>query len=135
LKRRSKASRAPRLATLDTAFRELIRARDRTCQFWRGLDAVLGDFLRCNGPLEVAHLVPRTRRSTRLDPSNAALLCHAHHALLDSRPLDKAEWIQRYLGEEEYEALKEKARTLYRGTNKDKWEELEALREMRKCIS
>ena len=123
--------RAPRLATIDTAFRNLIRERDRVCQYPKGFrEMVHGP--RCSGPLEVAHFIPRSHRSVRCNPLNAALLCHIHHAHLDRHPLDKDEWIRIYLGER-WEELRE-ADVIYRGRDAEKREELEGLKAQLKAL-
>ena len=132
----SKRKAAPRIATLDRALREYVRDRDKTCHYWRGLEAseYIDRHLRCEGPLEVAHLIPRRHRMTRLDPANCVLLCQKHHKLLDYFPLDKDFWIRTALGETKWEELREKGRQFHKSTNADKWEELRNLQAMRKAL-
>lgn len=122
---------SPAPATFEKCAREIIRLRDKTCQFWKGLiyDEIQGHHHLCQGQLEVAHLIPRGgHRNVRYDPENLVLLCHFHHNItLDRHPLDKDNWIRRYLGDLKWEALRAKD-VLYIGKDADKREEYAKLK-------
>lgn len=56
------------------------------------------------------HLIPKGRYSaTRYDPENAVAGCAAHHKAFDEAPLEKARWIVRHLGRDEFDALEHRA--------------------------
>jgi len=119
---------APKIATIDTAFRKLIRARDRTCRYWQGFATFPRESNPCSGQLEVAHFIPRSHRNVRCDPDNAVLLCHTHHAFLDTHPLLKADWVRQFLGTEGWERLKSKD-VIYTGRDAEKRAELQWLKQ------
>ena len=54
---------------------------------------------------------------------------------MDLNPLEHAEWIKEWLGEERYAALKDKASQMQKLTGKGKWELLTALKAETRRIS
>tara|TARA_R110002074_G_scaffold164391_1_gene324032 strand:+ start:34 stop:420 length:387 start_codon:yes stop_codon:yes gene_type:complete len=116
------ANKAPRKATLDKAFSQLVKARDNyTCQ-------VCG----LRGEVECSHHIGRRKMVVRWDEDNASAKCRECHAKMDGHPLDHADWVRERLGDEKYDDLKVKARGLYKMTGKDKWEHLKELNDKRK---
>jgi hypothetical protein len=66
----------------------------------------------CQGVLSACHLIPKGRYGpSRWIPANIVSGCAAHHMAFDSSPLEKEDWIVRYLGAEHYDALKVVARS------------------------
>ena len=96
---------APREGTLDKAARELVLARDSI-----GCAAGMGRCQVCrkimpHKELEASHHVGRRKRSVRWDADNLSCKCHACHRQMDLNPLEHAEWVKEWLGEERYAAL------------------------------
>lgn len=92
--------------TADKLVGDFVRNRDGRC--------VLSTFT--TGPcyqgsvLYWCHLIPKGRyAATRYDPENAVAGCAAHHKAFDESPLEKARWIVRHLGREEFDALEQRA--------------------------
>tara|TARA_R110000744_G_scaffold63632_1_gene130883 strand:+ start:250 stop:429 length:180 start_codon:yes stop_codon:yes gene_type:complete len=54
---------------------------------------------------------------------------------MDLNPLEHAEWIKEWLGEERYDALKDKASQMQKLTGKGKWELLTELKAEKQRIS
>ena len=112
----------PKKATLDKAFSQMIKARDNhTCQ-------VCG----AEGYVECSHHIGRRKFVVRWDEDNASSKCRKCHAEMDQHPLDHADWVRGRLGDEKYEALKVRARGLYKMTGKDKKEHLDEMNAKRK---
>lgn len=59
--------------------------------------------------LECAHIVGRTLSWTRTDEANAYCLCSQCHARFTAWPVEFAEFIDRTIGREAYDALRAKA--------------------------
>jgi hypothetical protein len=107
----------------DAAFSILIRARDSwTCQRCSRefIPRQSGKKWTCAG-LHCSHLIGRGCHTTRWHPLAACAKCHGCHSYLTSHPLEFAEWIRNYLGEERYEFL----RILKRPENARKWRKRE----------
>lgn len=60
----------------------------------------------CEGPLQAAHIVRRTRSATATDLNNGRLLCLRHHTLVDDDPTAMLDLV----GEAELRRLHDKAR-------------------------
>lgn len=91
-----------RIDPLDRLFSEFIRKRaNGKCE--RCLKPT--DFKR----LQCAHFHGRANKKVRWDEKNACGLCYGCHAFLDSRFMEKAEFIKKYLGEKEAEKLNQRA--------------------------
>lgn len=93
--------------TADRLVGDRVKARD-------GHTCVLYDFNSrpCMGVLSAAHLVPKGRYGpARFIEANIISACASHHMAFDQSPLEKEEWIVRYLGAEHYGALKLVARS------------------------
>lgn len=72
----------------DVLFAASIKARDGSCQ-----NCGSTDFLQC------AHLITRSYKSIRTDPSNAVTLCRSCHLRYTMRPLEWEDWVEeRYPG-------------------------------------
>ena len=128
--------RSPKAATFERVARELVKKRDGGCKYWHGMDnfATYDQLDPCEGQLEVAHLIPRNgHRSVKYDPLNLVLLCHKHHMRLDGHPLEKDNWISKWLGVEKRAILMAKD-VLYRGKDADKREELKELHRQLKAL-
>ena len=82
--------------------------------------------------LDMSHHIPRWKGSTKYEPDNVSMKCRACHQYMDTHPLAHTEWIKEWLGEERYEALKEKERDLWSAKGRDFAELCEKLHEMRK---
>jgi len=125
---------APREKTLDKAARELVLARDSTgCPVGMGRCQVCRKVLP-HKELEASHHVGRRKRSVRWEADNISCKCHECHRRLDLNPLEHAEWVRKWLGQERYEKLKAKANQLQKLTGKGKWELLKELREKKRHI-
>ena len=125
---------APRENTLDKAARELVLARDSI-----GCAAGMGRCQVCrkimpHTELEASHHVGRRKRSVRWDADNISCKCHSCHRQMDLNPLEHAEWVKEWLGEERYDALKSKSNQLQKLTGKGKWELLAELRAEKRRI-
>ena len=125
---------APREGTLDKAARELVLARDSI-----GCAAGMGRCQVCrkimpHKELEASHHVGRRKRSVRWDADNISCKCHSCHRQMDLNPLEHAEWVKEWLGEERYAALKVKSNQLQKLTGKGKWELLSELRAEKRRI-
>ena len=70
---------------LDTLCREVIMARDKTCQ-WPGCGKIEGR--------QWAHVRSRRYLSSRWDTRNSMALCAGHHLEWHHRPLRAVEWFQ-----------------------------------------
>ncbi len=68
--------------------------------------------------LQCSHFHGRGQKSTRWDEENAAGLCFLCHQQLGSNPLEHTEWFKQYIGEEEFDLLSGRARTLARYIDK-----------------
>ncbi len=69
--------------------------------------------------LQCSHFFTRSKRSTRWAAENAAAQCTACHMRMGGNPIEFAEWIKGYLGEERYDALRRKANTPHKYTKAD----------------
>lgn len=63
--------------------------------------------------LQCAHFHSRRKQSVRFDRDNATALCTGCHFFLDGRPLEKTEFFLELLGQDKFNALWERAKTLY----------------------
>jgi hypothetical protein len=61
--------------------------------------------------LQCAHVVPRTFSATRCDLSNVLALCWSCHRRFTDDPFAWVSFVHSYLGEVEYQRLRDKART------------------------
>jgi len=117
----------PKESTLDAAFSKYVKERDGyVCQICKT------DFSHDHSGVECSHHVGRRKRSVRWEPDNASTKCLKCHREADLNPLLHADWIKLWLGEERYEALKEKSGQLGKRTPQEKWELLDQLNQMRK---
>lgn len=129
--------RAPRRATLYAAWAQLVKERDD----WKC--AVCGrDFRHETRLLEASHHIARgmggRNPAIACLPDNGSAKCIAPggisndtgcHQWMDSHPLQHVEWIQEYLGEARYGALKRLALDPPKLTPKDKKDLLKSLRD------
>lgn len=97
---------------LDVLFSQYIRLRDGKCMV---CNRVL-PFER----LECSHFFSRRHIGTRWDDRNACAKCFTCHQRMTGDPVLFSEWIQNYLGEEEYERLRLRMRTHTKFTAFDK---------------
>ena len=74
-----------------------------------GATSWLGPEFECKGSLQCAHLISRRYRATRWEEDNAMCLCAAHHMWLDTHPLEKDRQIEKWIGEERFQELKNQA--------------------------
>lgn len=107
--RRVPARRKPKITTLknkaDGLFSLVIRYRDRECR-------------RCGSDgagrplwwLQCAHVFSRGYMLTRFDEDNAMCLCAGCHQSFGHRPLEWEDFCIEQMGEDEYNALKRKAK-------------------------
>lgn len=84
----------------DRVFSNLIRERANWCCDVCGID-LTHEPIR----LQCSHFSSRKHLRTRWHPWNAAAQCASCHSRLESRPLEFAEWIKGYLGEERAEYI------------------------------
>ena len=86
----------------DQKFSEYIRKRDKKC-------------LRCLGTykkLDCSHYWKRGDSSTRFDPKNCIALCRDCHTIWErQKNLAYKQFMLRWIGQQEYEALEIRART------------------------
>jgi predicted restriction endonuclease len=61
--------------------------------------------------LQAAHIFSRNNRSTRWDFFNILCLCAKHHFWAHQNPILFTEWVKEHLGDENYEALKIRAKS------------------------
>ena len=121
--------KAPKQATLDALFSQVIRERDDyTCRLCHK------NYRHDTGMLDCAHNIGRRRGSVRWDTDNAFALCRPCHNDIDQRPLDHADFIREELGEGRYETLKVKARELMKMTDKDRKDLAAYMRETLKIL-
>jgi hypothetical protein len=66
--------------------------------------------------LECCHIFSRRYRSVRWDLLNLVCLCHYHHFFSHSNPILFTEFIKEYLGEVNYELLKNRAKAIKKHT-------------------
>ena len=98
----------------------LIRERDAwTCQ-WPTCGVVYPEGAR--GGLEHSHIFGRARHSVRWSPINGIALCTGHHRYAGANPIEHQAFAKEFLGKERYAALKLKANTTKRWTDKQKTE-------------
>jgi len=110
-------------ATLDALFSQVVRERDDyVCQ------VCFRQFR--DGGVDAAHHIGRSRGIVRWDLDNAITLCRTCHGEIDKHPLEHAEKIREWLGEERYEALKVKSRGLLKMTPKDREDLKNSLRNL-----
>ena len=96
-----------KITALDKLFSRFIRSRAKwTCE-------------RCHtryppptSALHCSHFHGRGKKSVRWDPSNAAALCFGCHLLFTGQPQQHVEWFRARLGEEEFNALRDRANSL-----------------------
>ena len=69
--------------------------------------------------LQCAHFHGRTKASVRFDESNAIGICGACHIYFHSHPLEHVEWFKQKLGEQAFDLLNARARTLARYLDKE----------------
>lgn len=98
MKRKRKAN----LRRCDSVFSKLVRTVG-ICEM-EGYSGVA-----CAGPLQCAHIVSRSYRSTRWSRENALCICAAHHVFYTHRPLEWEQAVLDHIGPDEYEALKRRA--------------------------
>lgn len=89
-----------RIDPLDKLFSQMIRLRDKTCQY-------------CGkqGRLETSHFHGRRKHSVRYDPDNACALCYSCHMYLGENPYKHTEFFRKRLGSERFEQLNIRAET------------------------
>lgn len=98
--------KAPKKATVTAVWSKVIRERDDyTCQ-------VCGLNLRHVGGADASHHIAKgmgAKLAVAWDLDNGSTKCRECHRWMDTHPLDHAEWIRNWLGEERYQALKVRA--------------------------
>ena len=89
---------------LDKLFSLYIRTRDAwTCQRCHTFYQMGSQGLHCS------HFIGRRNRAVRWDPDNACAHCYGCHRFLEGNPIEFGDWIQNYLGQERYLALRKRA--------------------------
>ena len=83
---------------------EIVRARGY-CELFGSLPTLPSELRECDGPLECAHLIRRSRAATRTDLTNAVCACRRHHTFIDTHLAA----LITFVGLEEYERLQRKA--------------------------
>lgn len=84
--------------------------------------------------LDMSHHIPRGKGSTKYEPDNVSMKCRKCHQWMDNHPLAHTEWIKERLGEERFEALKEKERDVWKAKGEDFKELCEKFNKMRKSL-
>ena len=93
--------------TADIKWAKLIKKRDNwTCQKCGTV------YPKKSRGLHAAHIFSRRFKRTRHDVLNGVSLCFGCHMNFHSSPLEFHEWAEEYLGTEEYEVLKGRARKI-----------------------
>lgn len=87
----------------DKAFRRYVLERDGRC-----MDEDRTHL--CAGPLQWAHLISRGYWIVRYDEDNSVALCQGAHYFYTHRPVEWQDWCVAYLGQERWEALRQKAK-------------------------
>ena len=90
------------LDTLDVAARAICRTRG-------ACEAPSEDAINCNGSLQWAHIVSRTYHKVRWDEDNCFLLCAAHHYFYTCHDVHWQGFLDRKIGREKYDELKQRA--------------------------
>jgi len=65
--------------------------------------------------LHCAHFMTRGKWATRFDPLNVAALCYGCHSFIDSRPYEKAQWFEDFLGKDVAQIIREKSENTKHG--------------------
>jgi hypothetical protein len=60
----------------------------------------------------------RGKWATRFDPLNVAALCYGCHSFIDSRPYEKAQWFEEFLGADVAQIIREKSENTKHGLKK-----------------
>ena len=68
--------------------------------------------------LQCSHYHPRTKKSTRWDEEDCVGLCGGCHTFLEHNPLEHTNWFREQLGEEAFDLLYARARTLAKYVDK-----------------
>lgn len=68
--------------------------------------------------LHCAHFITRGKWATRFDPLNVASCCYGCHQYLDSRPYEKAQWFEEFLGMDVAQMIREKSENTQHGLKK-----------------
>lgn len=68
--------------------------------------------------LHCAHFMTRGKWATRFDPLNVAALCYGCHSFIDSRPYEKAQWFEEFLGSNVAQIIREKSNNTKHGLKK-----------------
>ena len=97
---------------LDAIFSDCIRAARNCCEA-HGEEMYQGN-KQCGGGLECAHIHSRRYQIVRHDPLNVVSLCSAHHRWYTDHPVFFSEWLNRYLGHEHLDLLREKLQTKHK---------------------
>lgn len=107
---------------LDKICSEIVRARG-FCEKCGPAKYFAFDELQC------AHIYSRTYRSVRWDFLNLLSLCAGCHiGFAHKKPLEFAEWVREYLGDQKYFELKARANAIKRWTLPEMVEYYEALK-------
>lgn len=88
--------------SLDILWSQLVKMRDRQC-------------IRCGSSyrLQASHIFSRSQKSVRWDLDNGMSLCSGCHLFFwHKNPIEATEFIKNRLGEQKYEDLRLKARTI-----------------------
>lgn len=93
----------------DVKFSKIIRTRDE----WR-CQRCHKQFHPPTQGLHCSHFHGRAKLSTRYDLDNCVALCYGCHAFFTANPLLHTEWFQHRLGQERFDRLHIRARTLAR---------------------
>lgn len=91
-----------RIDPLDKLFSQIIRLRSKGyCEIggeWRGYERLM-----------CCHNWGRRKKSVRWDLDNAVAGCFYHHRMIDENAEDKISFFKKYLGEERYKQLNQRA--------------------------
>jgi len=98
-----------KLDPLDTLFSKFIRLR--AMKLVHGCERCLSWKEDYKG-LQCSHFFGRAKKSLRWDEDNAVGLCFGCHQYLGSHPHEHLEWFVSHLGEERFEMLLGRVRTL-----------------------
>jgi 5-methylcytosine-specific restriction endonuclease McrA len=99
----------------DIVFSKLIRARAGYRCEWCGTQHESN-----SQGLHASHHYGRRHANTRWDTDNAAALCYKCHQKYGEDPVVGAEWLKRYLGEDEVNSLRVKAYQVKKWTKQEK---------------
>ena len=100
---------------LDAIFSDCVRLAANCCEAHG--EPMLHGNIQCSDNLECAHIHGRRYQIVRHDPMNAVSLCGAHHRWYTDHPVFFTQWLNRHLGPEHLDILREKLQTTHKWLN------------------